>query len=60
MRIERDRMIRATACVLAPATIAGCATSDGLRSSATRYCSVITHEPCLDQQRTGNCLPCAG
>ena len=30
------------------------------RLAATRYCEVNSHEPCLDNMRTGNCVPCLG
>lgn len=53
-------MFRTIVCALVLAAIAGCAESPGPRSAAPRYCSVLSHEPCLDQERTGNCQPCPG
>ncbi len=37
---------------------AGCASPPP--QHAMRYCSVISFEPCLVQERTGNCQPCPG
>jgi hypothetical protein len=46
------------ACLLAGALVAGCAYVPVRHSAAAQYCSVLSYEPCLDQVRTGNCVPC--
>jgi hypothetical protein len=28
--------------------------------AGTRYCEISSHEPCLDNRPTGNCVPCIG
>jgi hypothetical protein len=51
-------MLRLIVCLLVIELCDGCTELPPQRSAATRYCSVRTAEPCLDQVRTGNCQPC--
>jgi hypothetical protein len=37
-----------------------CTQTPPTRIAATHYCEVTSHEPCLDNVRTGNCVPCPG
>jgi hypothetical protein len=41
--------------------VAACASQPPSHDAAVtgpRVCSVATHEPCLDQVQTSNCVPC--
>jgi hypothetical protein len=45
--------------LLAVGALTACASLNTPHAAAEpRYCSVETFEPCLVQQRTGNCQPC--
>jgi hypothetical protein len=51
-------MLRLTiTCLLSGAVTAACV-HQPTDQTQTRYCSVRSYEPCLEQVRTGNCQPC--
>jgi hypothetical protein len=40
--------------------VSACTQMPPTHIATTQYCEVNSHEPCLDNTRTGNCLPCLG
>ena len=56
MRRPISRMMMLLLLVLGEAGCAQLAPAEN--DVSLKYCSVISYEPCLDQARTNNCVPC--